>query len=143
MMTSEAQLGIYWWTMTKTLRNKLLICLGWMFVVIGAIGAVLPILPTTPFMLLALALFSKSSPRFHQMLLHNRWFGPALQQWETKKTVTQNTKIRAILLVITTFTISIFLVSHTIELQIMLLLTGIVLLFFMSRLKVSENRNRR
>lgn len=55
--------------------------LGWLFFTLGAIGALLPVLPTTPFMLLALWAFSQSSKRFHHWLYHHRFFGPPLQQW--------------------------------------------------------------
>jgi len=112
--------------------------LGWLCVILGAIGAVLPLLPTTPFLILALSLFAKSSPRFHQMLLDNPWFGPSLQQWEESKTISAKAKKRAIILVICTFSISIFMVRHTWQLQVMLLLICSILLFFMSRLTVRE-----
>lgn len=54
---------------------------GWLFFLLGVIGAVLPVIPTTPFMLLALWAFSKSSDRFHSWLYHHKFFGPPLQQW--------------------------------------------------------------
>lgn len=56
--------------------------LAWIFVVLGLLGAFLPVLPTTPFMILALWGFSKSSRRFHQWLYHHRIFGPGLQKWD-------------------------------------------------------------
>ena len=49
---------------------------------LGLIGVVLPLLPTTPFVILAAFCFSKSSPRFHQKLLENRLFGPIIADWE-------------------------------------------------------------
>lgn len=55
--------------------------LGWFFFFVGAVGVVLPVLPTTPFMLLALWAFSKSSQRFHNWLYHHKLFGPPLQKW--------------------------------------------------------------
>ena len=54
---------------------------GWFFFLLGIIGIVLPVVPTTPFMLLALWGFSKSSERFHFWLYHHKFFGPPLQQW--------------------------------------------------------------
>jgi len=56
--------------------------LGCLFFCIGFVGVFLPIVPTTPFMLLALWGFSRSSPRFHNWLYTHRLFGPPLQQWQ-------------------------------------------------------------
>jgi uncharacterized membrane protein YbaN (DUF454 family) len=55
--------------------------LGWVFFGVGFAGAFVPVLPTTPFMLLALWSFSRSSPRFHDWLYNHKFFGPPLQQW--------------------------------------------------------------
>ena len=55
--------------------------LGCTFFAIGIVGVLLPVLPTTPFMILALWCFSKSSPRFHHWLYHHKLLGPPLQQW--------------------------------------------------------------
>lgn len=55
---------------------------GVVALVLGAIGIVLPGLPTTPFVLLAGACFVRASPRAHGWLLRNRTFGPLLREWE-------------------------------------------------------------
>ena len=70
--------------------------LAWLFFVIGAIGVVLPVLPTTPFMLLALWAFSKSSKRFHDWLYYHRFFGPPLQQWEKYRVIPLAAKILSV-----------------------------------------------
>ncbi len=119
----------------KILRNHLLVILGWFFIVLGVIGAMLPILPTTPFLIVALALFAKSSPKFHQMLLNNAWFGPILKQWEAKKTVSRKTKYKASFLIVVTFSISIAIFDDTIQVQLLLVGIAIVLLFFIWRIK--------
>ena len=124
--------------MKKRLQNYLFIGLGWLCVGLGAMGVVLPVLPTTPFLILALLLFSKSSPRFHQMLLHNPWFGPALQQWEATHSVPRAMKKKASLLITATFLVSIYLVSDSLWLQLMLGLLGVSLLVFIWRLKELE-----
>ncbi|MDM8540257.1 YbaN family protein [Desulfococcaceae bacterium HSG9] len=121
--------------MKKFLQNNLLIILGWFFVILGAIGVILPILPTTPFLIVALAFFSKSSPRFHQMLLNNVWFGPTLKQWEDKKTLSRKIKYKAFLLIIITFSISVAILDSKIQLQLLLVGIAIILLFFIWRIK--------
>jgi len=123
--------------MQKKLQNHLLITLGWFFVILGIIGIALPVLPTTPFLIVALAFFSKSSPRFHQMLLNNKWFGPGLKQWEETKTLSRKTKRKATLLITMTFAVSIIILNDRAYLQMMLVGIAIVLLFFIWRIKES------
>jgi len=70
--------------------------LGWIFFIIGAIGVLLPVLPTTPFMLLALWAFSRSSERFHHWLYHHKFFGPPLQMWQQHRVIPLVAKIMSI-----------------------------------------------
>ena len=67
--------------------------LGFTFIALGVIGAVLPLLPTTPFILLAAACFSRSSERWHNWLLGNKFFGPCIHRWESQRCVNCKTKI--------------------------------------------------
>jgi uncharacterized membrane protein YbaN (DUF454 family) len=73
--------------------------LGWLFFVTGVIGAFLPVLPTTIFMILALWAFSKSSKKFHHWLYNHRLFGPALQQWQQYKVIPVRAKIIAVVMI--------------------------------------------
>ncbi len=70
--------------------------LGFCFFGLGAVGTVVPGLPTTPFMLLALWAFSRSSERFHNWLYHHRYFGPPLQQWHQHRVIPRNAKVLSI-----------------------------------------------
>lgn len=69
--------------------------LGWCFFGLGAVGAVVPGLPTVPLMLVALWAFSRSSPRFHDWLYNHRMFGPPLQQWRTHRVISIRAKLLA------------------------------------------------
>ena len=69
---------------SKTIRKPVLLIwrgLGLFFVAIGCAGVVLPVLPTTPFMLMALWAFAKGSPALHAWLITHPNFGPPLQDW--------------------------------------------------------------
>ena len=55
---------------------------GGLCVLLGLIGVILPLVPTTPFLLVAAFCFSRSSERLHQALLDNRYFGQYIREWE-------------------------------------------------------------
>ncbi|HKZ88144.1 MAG TPA: YbaN family protein, partial [Candidatus Bathyarchaeia archaeon] len=69
---------------------------GALCVVLGAIGIVLPLLPSTPFLLAAAACFYKSSPRMHRWLLNNKWFGEYIRNYKEGKGLTMKTKVTAL-----------------------------------------------
>lgn len=67
---------------------------------VAAAGVLLPLLPTTPFVLAAAACFAKSSPRMHAWLLANRTFGPIIANWEKKKCIPLKAKWTALAMMI-------------------------------------------
>ncbi len=73
-------------------------------------GIVLPLLPTTPFLLLASYCFVRSSPRMQQWLLNHRVFGPSLRAWETHRAVRRSVKWLALAMIV--FTMGSFLALH-------------------------------
>lgn len=70
--------------------------LGFVFLVLGLVGVFLPLLPTTPFVLLAAACFAQSSERMHRWILANQTFGPMVRDWERKRCVSCRVKAVAI-----------------------------------------------
>ena len=80
--------------------NILMRALGVVFVLVGLAGAVLPILPTTPFILLAAACLIRSSPRLHAILAGSKTFGPMIRKWDAEKCVSPKVKLVAIAMIV-------------------------------------------
>jgi uncharacterized protein len=93
-----------------------LVCVG-----LGAIGMVLPILPTTPFLLAAAACFCKSSTRMYDWLLGNKWFGEYIRNYKNGRGLSMRTKTTALTVMWATIGIStVFFLSHLLPPQLVL-----------------------
>jgi uncharacterized membrane protein YbaN (DUF454 family) len=90
--------------------NGLFVVAGTMFLGLGAIGIVLPVLPTTPFLLLAAACYLRGSERMHQWLLNNRWFGSYIRNYHEGKGISAKGKIFSISTLWITICFSAFLI---------------------------------
>jgi len=75
-------------------KQSILFGLGFLMVALGTAGIFLPLLPTTPFLLLAAYLFARSSDRWHTWLLAHRYFGPYLHAFRNKTGLTTTQKLR-------------------------------------------------
>lgn len=78
------------------MKKAVLIICGWLLVALGGIGIVLPLLPTTPFLLLAAICFSASSQKAYRFLLRSRMFGQYIEHYRTGRGVSLAAKVRAI-----------------------------------------------
>ncbi|MFP1722136.1 DUF454 family protein [Lonsdalea quercina] len=114
-----------------------LIVLGWIAVVLATLGVVLPLLPTTPFLLLAAWCFARSSPRFHYWLLHRSWFGGYLRHWQQHRALPPGVKVKALVVIVATFALSIWMVNIP-WVRGLLLVVMACLLIFMLRLPVVD-----
>lgn len=63
--------------------------------VLGAVGVVLPLLPTVPFMILAAYCFGRSDPRIERWLLDHRHFGPSIRRWRESGAISRRGKVAA------------------------------------------------
>lgn len=86
--------------MNELLAQRLLKLTGVLFVGLALLGVVLPILPTTPFLLVAASCFAKSSPRLHKILLSHKVFGPLIYHWQTSGSIPKKAKTIALTTII-------------------------------------------
>lgn len=107
--------------------------LGLLSLALGAIGIVLPLLPTVPFLLLAAFCFARSSERMHRWLIEHRHFGPHILDWQRSGAIRPGAKRAATLSVALVYGLSVVmgLAPHLLVIQGLTL--GAVLLFIWTR----------
>ena len=84
---------------TDPLKSFLYVVGGWACVGLAVLGSILPLLPTTPFLLLASWCFFRGSPRIHAWLHRSKWFGPTLDDWQHYPGIRRSMKYRTVVLV--------------------------------------------
>lgn len=125
--------------MHKKIKHILLLIMGWLCISLAIIGAILPLMPTTIFLILALACFAESSPRFHQMLLENKWFGPPLQQWQKTHSIKHSIKLKVYFIITVSFALSIGILWGRPYLQLLLVVIAISLILCITQIKEIED----
>ncbi|NLE04063.1 MAG: DUF454 domain-containing protein [Crenarchaeota archaeon] len=93
------------------IKNSLFVIVGTIFVGLGAIGMVLPILPTTPFLLLAAACYIRGSKRMYKWLFTNRWCGSYLKNYYEGRGISARGKFISIVSLWVAIAVSTFMVN--------------------------------
>ncbi len=119
----------------ETVRRWLLTTIGIISVGLGTAGIFLPLLPTTPFLLLAAACFIRSSDRLYQWLIHNRWFGSYIRNYREHRALPLRAKVIALILLWTTMSYSVFALVVNKVLRVSLLLIAAVVTVYLLSLK--------
>ncbi len=123
---------------TPTKKTRILLtALGFLSLALGIIGIVLPLLPTTPFLLLASFLFYKGSKRMHNWMENNRFFGGYIRSYRKYRAIKRATKIVSIVLLWVTLGVSFYLVDN-IYIRILLVAVGIGVTIHLLRIKTLE-----
>tara|TARA_R110002072_G_scaffold534_7_gene4205 strand:- start:101611 stop:101991 length:381 start_codon:yes stop_codon:yes gene_type:complete len=111
-------------------QKFLFLSLAWLSILLGLLGIFLPILPTTPFAILAAYLFSKSSTKYHQWLLNQKVLGPMIREWEENGVISLRAKILATTMMTLLFSYTLIYVSVIIYIKIIVSIIGLCVLWF-------------
>ena len=103
----------------ENLKKKIYIFVGFLAVILGIIGVILPGIPTVPFLLVALFCFERSSKKYHDMIMNNKYFGKVLRDYYEGRGLTTSVKIKAVLFLSCGMGFSVYRVQH-LHLRIML-----------------------
>lgn len=118
----------------RTFKQKIYLSTGCFFLLLGGIGILVPVLPTTPFLLITAYCFSKSSPKLLNWLEQNSYFGPFVINYRTKAGIAVIDKIRALAFLWVSLSVSIVLINHEIG-SFWLSIIGICVTIHIVRLK--------
>lgn len=116
----------------------LFIFFGTFFLGVGIIGIVVPILPTTPFLLLTAACYARGSKRFYHWLLHNKWFGTYIKNYQEGKGVPIKFKVYTICLLWVTILFSVIFLLENIWFKLMLLIIALSVSFHIITIKTMK-----
>ncbi len=123
--------------MLKTAKKYIFITLGSLCVALGVVGIFIPVMPTTPFLLLAVFFYLRSSKKLYEWLLQHRVFGTYIYNYITYKAVLKSTKIFAEIFLWSGLIISMVLISSW-YIRALLLIVGIAVSIHILTLKTVE-----
>ena len=118
-MTDEPDKGV------DRLKRGLFIAAGTICLGVGAVGIFVPLLPTTPLLLLSAACYFRGSKRMHNWMLNNKWFGTYIRSYREGKGIPIRTKVSIVALLWIAIGYSAFLVNLLIA-QIILIVIGVI-----------------
>lgn len=120
------------------MKKIFLLTIGFITMGLGFLGVFLPLLPTTPFLLISLACFMKSSDRMHQYVMTNKYLAPYVMDYTSSDGIPKRAKIRAILLIWITISFTAFVVIDKVPLRVMLFVIAISVTTYIWTRKTAE-----
>ncbi len=122
-------------------KKYVFITLGIISVVLGVAGIVIPVLPTTPFLLLSSFLFYKSSDKFYNWLINHKTFGVYIYNYKTYKAISKKDKIVTLVMLYTTMSISFYLINN-LYVRILLAVIAIGVTIHILSMNTLENKKK-
>ena len=126
----------------SALLRWILICCGWICIVAGVIGIFLPLVPTVPFLLLAVACFARSSERFHSWLVEHHYLGPLVRDYLNGTGIPLRAKRIAIGMIWVSLPASTFLFAQVLWLKVLLMTIAISITLYLLFLPTNPDEKR-
>jgi len=118
--------------MRENIKKCFFLALGFIAVGLGIIGAFVPLMPTTCFLILAVWAFSRSNPALSQKILLHPKFGPVINNWMTNKSINRKAKCTISLSIIAGFSISLLVLTPSLTISAFLISGMLMLLFYIN-----------
>jgi uncharacterized protein len=119
----------------------MLIIIGLVSLLLGIVGIFVPLLPTTPFLLLSAACFTKSSGKLYHWMYNNKWFGQYLTNYHEGKGIRLKHKISTLLLLWLTISYSSFFIVESIWIKSLLFVIAVSVTIHILKLKTFHREN--
>ena len=118
---------------SRPIRRAAWVTLGVTSLILGIIGIVLPLLPTTPFILLSAFAFERSSDRLHNWLIAHPRFGPPIESWRLYGAISRQAKKLALIAMLAVFLLSVVLAVPIYVILVQALVLSVVAVFILTR----------
>ena len=128
-------------TVTGSLKKGIYLIVGSISLAAGLVGVFLPIIPTTPFILLSAWCFFRSSERLYQWVISNERFGPTIKNFHGGKGITKKMKTRAIVMMWLTISLSVYFYINNIYLIALLYIIAIGVSIYLYKLPTMKEQD--
>ncbi len=122
------------------MKKIIFITLGILMIIVGVVGIILPVLPTTIFLILAAYFFSHSSPDLYSKLMRNKTFGPIIRNYRDYRGITKSDRTKALITIWIIFGISMLISKNPILISI-LIIVGVVHTIYLFKLNLIDNNS--
>lgn len=122
-----------------SIGKQLLYFSGFLFLGLGILGVFIPLLPTTPFLLLAASVFMHTNKKIYVWMFNNRWFGKSFREYVKNKSVSRIVKISSLLVLWVTISYSIFFVVENMWIRFVLVLVLVGVSIHILKLKTIDD----
>ncbi|MCC6931884.1 MAG: YbaN family protein [Deltaproteobacteria bacterium] len=122
-------------------KNIILTIIGLISLLLGVVGIVVPLLPTTPFLLLSAVCFLNGSPKLHFWLVNHKYLGRQIAAYQTHRAISKKTRAAALTLLWGTILFSVIFIIQIAWIKILLLIIALSVSIYLLRLKTLSEDN--